>query len=104
MFEPKDLDNENMDQLKSKCDDVKIYGDPGKWELICKASSQKQGWMKSTKRMAVEGGHIYQTTSEYVNSYGQVIACSDSLVFVPRRVVYLSEEMDVTHLIETNEV
>lgn len=79
----KTLDNANSDDLKKNVSDVKIQGDPDTWELICKASSNLQGWMKSTKRMKVEGGYLYQVTSEHQNNMCETVACAEALVFVP---------------------
>lgn len=52
-MEEKNLDVTDMTELKNKVSDVAIHGDPGKWVCICKASSESQGWMKSTKVMPV---------------------------------------------------
>jgi len=62
--------------------DIVVHGDPGAWVLICKASSQSQGWMKSTKRMKVAGGWLYQVTTEH-RANGVVTACAEALTFVP---------------------
>lgn len=39
-------------------------GDPSDWECISKASNKDLGIMKSTKRMKVEGGWLYQVSTE----------------------------------------
>ena len=84
--------NTNTADAKANTPDLKITGDPDAWELVCKASSASQGWMKSTKRMRVDGGWLYQVSTEHtrtvtddydlvVESY--VSACAEALVFVP---------------------
>ena len=81
----RDLSNEITAQAAASTPDIKVFGDPGAWELVCKASSQSQGWMKSTKRMQVPGGHLYQATTEHRNPLtGFVVACAEALVFAPR--------------------
>jgi hypothetical protein len=51
--------------LKEKVPDVVLYGNPDAWKLICKASSQSEGWMKSTKAMEIEGlGILIQVTTQ----------------------------------------
>lgn len=59
-----------------------IHGDPDTWECVSKASSASQGWMKSTKRMRVPGGYLYQVTTEHRRD-GTVTACAEALAFVP---------------------
>lgn len=76
----RDLSNENTASASSSTGDIKVSGNPDAWELVCKASSASQGWMKSTKRMRVDGGWLYQVTTEHrVN--GAVVACAEALAF-----------------------
>lgn len=77
----KDLTVANMEELAEKVPDVVVVGDPGAWELICKASSQSQGWMKSTKRLEVRGGWLYQTETQQRSADG-TWALSQALAFV----------------------
>lgn len=78
-MEPRKLDTTIT---KEAATDIKVTGDPDQWQLICKASSDKQGWMKSTKAMQVSGGCIVQTTNQQKNPDGSWALC-DALVFVP---------------------
>ena len=64
-MEDRQLDNTNTTDTKKTTSDVKVTGDPDVWELVCKASSQSQGWMKSTKRMRIPDGWLYQVTTEH---------------------------------------
>lgn len=79
---PKDLTVINAGELPAKVPDAEVFGDPNAWTLVCKASSQAQGWMKSTKRMAVQGGAIFQTETQQRNPDGSY-ALSQATVFVP---------------------
>ena len=58
--------------------DLKVFGNGDTFQLICKASSTEQGWMKSTKAMEIEGvGCIVQVTTQQ----GHNIA--EAITFVP---------------------
>ncbi len=74
----KSLDVTNMKELQEQVSDVKVHGDPGAWVCICKASSETQNWMKSTKRMRLPGiGWLYQVSTQ------QGLHVAEALVFVP---------------------
>jgi hypothetical protein len=71
----KKLDVTSTQDLDS---DAKVFGDPDRWILICKASSDSQGWMKSTKAMQIFGvGCLVQVTTQQ----GDNIA--EAITFVP---------------------
>ena len=45
--------------------DVQIWGDGDAFQLLCKASSREEQWMKSTKAMAIPGlGCVVQVTTQ----------------------------------------
>lgn len=74
----KALDVQSMDDLKAKVSDVEVFGEPGAWKVLGKASSKSQGWMKSTKAMEVPGlGVIVQASTQQ----GSQVA--EALVLVP---------------------
>lgn len=80
------LDNTNTATATATTSDIVVSGNPDVWELVCKASSKAQGWMKSTKRMKVPGGWLYQVTTEHRAggvASGYVTACAEALAFVP---------------------
>lgn len=79
------LHNVSPDTAKASTPDIQVHGNPGAWECLAKASSASQGWMKSTKRMRVDGGWLYQVTTEH-RSNGVVTACAEALAFVPDTV------------------
>jgi len=54
-------------------------GDPSDWECVIKAHNDELGIMKSTKRMRVEGGYLYQVTTEHPNGNAEALA------FVPNK-------------------
>lgn len=49
----KTLDVENIADATEKVSDIKVFGNGDLFQLICKASSKNEGWMKSTKAMEV---------------------------------------------------
>jgi hypothetical protein len=63
--EPKTLNTSPDNPATELVQDIEKYGDPDKWKLICKASSQAQGWMKSTKAMDIPGyGCLVQVSEQ----------------------------------------
>lgn len=62
--------------------DFKAHGDPGAWRLVCKASSEVGGFMKSTKAMPVPGGLVVQVSEQQRNPDGSY-ALATALCFVP---------------------
>lgn len=67
----KTLSNTSVAEAKEKVSDLQIWGDGDTFKLICKASSQKEGWMKSTKACQIDGvGCIVQVTTQQANAAG----------------------------------
>lgn len=66
---------DNINQAEAAVNDWKVdAGDPSAWELVCKVSNDKCKMMKSTKRMKVPGGFIYQVTTEGPKGYAEALA------------------------------
>ncbi len=84
-MESKSLSNTNTKDAQATTPDIKVVGNPDDWKLLMKASSEKQGWMKSTKVMKVSTvGCLVQVTSEFREpSNGRVVATAEALVFCP---------------------
>lgn len=79
----KTLDNVNVAQIKQQVPDVKVIGNGDMFRLLCKASSQEQGWMKSCKAMEISNiGCVVQVTTHQRNIDG-TNAVAEALVFVP---------------------
>lgn len=78
----KPLDVINIEDAKSKVSDLVVFGNGDAWELLCKASSKEQGWMKSTKVMEIgKKGIMMQVTTEFrVN--GVITACAEAIQFL----------------------
>jgi hypothetical protein len=78
----KDLNISEVRQAKDNISDLNVYGDGDTFRLLCKASSQEQGWMKSTKVCNVPGGCIVQVTTQQRNPDGSY-SCAEALTYVP---------------------
>lgn len=83
----KTLDVVDVADAKKKIGDVKVFGDGDAWKLICKASSQKEGWMKSTKALHIFGaGCLVQvsTQQKFTDCHGDTKhAVAEAVTFVP---------------------
>lgn len=89
-IEPKSLGNSCPNTLKTNVLDVQLFGNPDMFKLLSKASSKKEGWMKSTKAHEIENvGCLIQVTTQQRNSDGSY-AVAEAVCFVPN--VYIHEE------------
>jgi len=81
----KPLNNTSSEQARQQTSDLEIFGDVDAWQLICKASSESQGWMKTTKAMEIEGaGCLVQTeTLQQEKARRPQYSISQSLIFIP---------------------
>lgn len=67
----KTLNNTTANQAVDQVSDHETWGEENVFKLICKASSKKEGWMKSTKAMEIPGvGCVVQVTTQQVNDTG----------------------------------
>ena len=78
----KTLHNSDISGARKNVPDIKVVGNGDSLQLICKASSQKEGWMKSTKAMQVGHGVIVQVTTQQRTWYGGY-AVAEAVTFVP---------------------
>lgn len=79
----KTLHNSDVSGARQNVPDLKVVGNGDTFQLLCKASSQNEGWMKSTKAMQVPGGCVFQVTTQQMNPDGSY-AVAEALTFVPR--------------------
>lgn len=87
----KDLGITEVRGAKANISDLQVYGDGDTFHLLCKASSQSQGWMKSTKVANVTGGCIVQVTTQQKNPDGSY-AVAEALTYVPGVNIDLNNE------------
>lgn len=74
----KTLHNSDASGAKANVSDLKTFGDGDMFRCLCKASSESEGWMKSTKALEISGvGCVVQVTTQQ----GDNVA--EALTFVP---------------------
>lgn len=91
------LDISEVKGAKANISDLKLYGDGDTFALLCKASSQDQGWMKSTKVCNLPNGCIVQVTTQQRNPDGSY-AVAEALTFVPK--INMDTTQDPRKLVE----
>ena len=79
----KTLGNTDVNEASKNVSDLQVFGNGDMFQLLCKASSQQEGWMKSTKAMEIAGvGCVVQVTTQQRNPDGSY-AVAEALTFVP---------------------
>jgi hypothetical protein len=78
---PKTMSNTCQNSCKDNVKDVVIFGGD-LFKLLSKASSESEGWMKSTKAMETPTGVVIQVTTQQHNDDGSY-AVAEALTFVP---------------------
>jgi hypothetical protein len=74
----KTLGNTTTSGATKNVKDIQFWGDGDTFKLISKAWSKKEGWMKSTKAMEIEGlGCVVQVSTQQ----GENVA--EAITFVP---------------------
>lgn len=79
----KTLHNSDISGARQNVKDIKIVGNGDMFRLLCKASSEEEGWMKSTKAMEIPHvGCVVQVTTQQRNQDGSY-SVAEALTFVP---------------------
>lgn len=79
----KTLHNSTVSGARENVKDIRVVGNGDTFRLLCKASSEEEGWMKSTKAMEIPGvGCLVQVTTQQRNIDG-TYAVAEALSFVP---------------------
>lgn len=79
----KTLHNSDVSGARENVKDIKVVGNGDMFQLLCKASSENEGWMKSTKAMEIKGvGCVVQVTTQQRNPDGSY-SIAEALTFVP---------------------
>lgn len=85
--ETKTMSNTDANGAKKNVKDIQFFGDGDTFKLICKASSEAEGWMKSTKAMDIAGvGCVVQVTTQQRNIDG-THSIAEAVTFVPNVVI-----------------
>ena len=91
----KTVNNTSAEQAKQQVSDIQFFGNGDTFQLISKASSKSQGWMKSCKAMEIKGiGCVVQVTTEFRDKSGEVSNCAEALTFVPNVEIALNSKGD----------
>lgn len=80
-IQEKSLNVVSIEDAKEKINDIEVVGNGNLWQLLCKASSKSQGWMKSTKGLQTKEGVVLQVTTQQGNEI------AEALTFVPGVVI-----------------
>jgi hypothetical protein len=78
----KTLHNSDVSGARKNVKDIKVVGNGDLFLLLCKASSEAEGWMKSTKAMQTPMGCVVQVTTQQKGIDG-TYAVAEALTFVP---------------------
>lgn len=79
----KTLNNSTVKPATAQVEDLEIVGNVDMFRLLCKASSQAEGWMKSTKAMQIgKRGCIVQVTTQQRGDNGEW-GVAEALTWVP---------------------
>lgn len=79
---PKTLDISDVKGATANISDLKVVGDGDTWKLLCKASSEQEGWMKSTKVLNLHDACLVQVTTQQRNPDGSY-AVAEAVTYVP---------------------
>lgn len=94
----KTLHNSTVSGARQSVKDIKVVGNGDMFRLLCKASSEIEGWMKSTKVMEIPGiGCLVQVTTQQRNPDGSY-TIAEALTYVPG-VKYIDDENDGRKLV-----
>ena len=78
----KTLHNSDVSDARQIVKDIKVVGNGDMFQLLCKASSENEGWMKSTKAMELPNGCVVQVTTQQRNPDGSY-SIAEAITFVP---------------------
>jgi hypothetical protein len=82
----KTLGNTDVNGARKNVRDIVVFGNGDAFQLICKASSEAEGWMKSTKAYDTGKDVILQVTTQQRNPDGSY-AVAEAICFVPDSTV-----------------
>jgi len=78
----KTLHNSDVSGARKNVRDIQVFGNGDLFRLLCKASSEAEGWMKSTKAMETGTGCVVQVTTQQRNPDGSY-SVAEALSYVP---------------------
>lgn len=90
----KSLHNTTANGAKKNVKDIVFWGNGDTFKLISKASSEEEGWMKSTKAMQAGRNVVVQVTTQQRNPDGSY-SLAEALTTVKNAVIVEEKENDV---------
>lgn len=70
----KTLHNSDVSKASINVADLKVFGNGDMFQLLCKASSEEENWMKSTKAMEIPNiGCIIQVTTQQGDNVAEAV-------------------------------
>lgn len=76
----KTLHNSPNSPDKTNVSDLVIYGNCDQWQLVNKASSKNEGWMKATKAMEIDGvGCFVQVTTQQGDNVSEALSFAEGV-------------------------
>lgn len=99
----KSLHNTCANGATKNVKDIVFWGDGDTFKLISKASSEAEGWMKSTKAMDCDGSVVVQVTTQQRNHDGSY-SIAEALTTVPNSKIktVIEDNKAVSRYITTN--
>lgn len=94
--------NTDFDDVEKNVLDVRKFGDGDSWKLLCKAWSDEEGWMKSTKVLPVPGvGCFVQVTTQQGDNIAEAVCFAEGVELIEDPV---SKERSLVRLVLGPEV
>ena len=90
----KSLHNTCANSATKNVKDIVFWGDRDTFKLISKASSESEGWMKSTKAMQCGTSVVVQVTTQQRNPNGSY-AIAEALTTVANAYIFEEKEKNV---------
>lgn len=87
----KTLHNSDVSGAKKNIPDLVVFGNGDLFQLLSKASSKAEGWMKSTKAMQTPHGCVIQVTTQQKNIDG-TYSLAEALTYVPGIEIFGNKE------------
>jgi len=83
MRNDKSLGADDFDKVTKLVPDVQKFGNPDTFQLLCKAWSEEQSWMKSTKVLDVPGAGVFlQVTTQQGDNVAESVCWAPNVHLV----------------------
>lgn len=79
----KTLSVTNIAEAKVKVPDIKVVGDGDTFKVLCEASSESEGWMKSTKYLEIQGNGVVVNISTQQRNPDGSYSLAEAAVYCP---------------------